>query len=120
MEVAIGANSYFKTGSLLTSDVRINEVGVVHLKRQGRCGKHKSENKRIETGMVRPCGEKDRRRCSNENMEVDGHRKIGRPKRRWSDAPTPNRENVEEKVSCTFVDPTWMCVFVIVVTCTFF
>ena len=39
----------------------------------------------IREEMVRPCGEKDRRRCSNENMEVGGHRKIGRPKLRWSD-----------------------------------
>ena len=29
-------------------------------------------------------------------MEVGGHRKIERPKRIWSDATTPNRENVEE------------------------
>ena len=35
--------------------------------------------------MVRTCGEKDRR-CSNEKMEVGEHRKIGRPKPRWSDA----------------------------------
>ena len=42
-------------------------------------------------------------------MEVGGHRKIGRPKRRWSDAPTSNRENGEEEVSYTFADPTWMC-----------
>ena len=27
----------------------------------------------------------DARRCNNENMEMGGHRKIGRPKRRWSD-----------------------------------
>ena len=27
--------------------------------------------------MVRPCGEKDIRRCSNENMEVETERKEG-------------------------------------------
>ena len=37
-----------------------------------------------ETEMVRQCGKKDRRRCSNEKMEVGGHRNIGRPKLRWS------------------------------------
>ena len=42
-------------------------------------------------------------------MDVGGHRKIGRPKRRWSDAPTSNRKNGEEEVSYTFADPTWMC-----------
>ena len=41
-------------------------------------------------------------------------------KTRWSDAPTPNRENVEEEVSYTFADPTWMCFVVIVVACAFF
>ena len=41
MEVAIGANSYFKTGRLLTNDAWINQVGVGHLKSQGRCGNHK-------------------------------------------------------------------------------
>ena len=48
-------------------------------KSKGRCDKHKWENKRSETEMVRPCGEKDRR-CSNENMEwgESGHRNIGR------------------------------------------
>ena len=35
--------------------------------------------------MVRPCGEKDRRKCSYEKMEVSGHQKIGRQKRWWSD-----------------------------------
>ena len=35
--------------------------------------------------MARPCGEKDRRRRSNENMEVSERRKIGRPKLRWGD-----------------------------------
>ena len=40
MEVPIGANSYFKTGRLLTNDAWINQVGVVHLKSQGRCDKH--------------------------------------------------------------------------------
>ena len=53
-------------------------------------------------------------------MEAGGHRKIGIPKRRWSDAPTPNRENVEEEGSYTFADPTWMCFLVIVVACTFY
>ena len=53
-------------------------------------------------------------------MEVGGHRNIGRPKRRWSDAPTPNRENVEQEVSYTFAGATWVCFFVIVVACTFF
>ena len=32
MEVAIGDDSYFKTGRLLTNDAWINQVGVVHLK----------------------------------------------------------------------------------------
>ena len=41
MEVAIGANSYLKTIRLLTNDAWINEVGLVHLKSHGRCGKHK-------------------------------------------------------------------------------
>ena len=41
MEVAIGVNSYFKTGRLLTNDAWIHQVGVGHLKSQGRCGKHK-------------------------------------------------------------------------------
>ena len=44
--------------------------------------------------MVRTCGEKDRRRYSNENMEVGGHRKIGRPKLRWSDVI---RKDMKEK-----------------------
>ena len=46
--------------------------------------------------MVVPCGEKDWRRCrpNNENMEVDGHRKIGRPKPRWSDVI---RRDMKEK-----------------------
>ena len=44
--------------------------------------------------MVRPCGEKDRRRCSYENMEVGGHRKRGRPKLRWSDVI---RKDMKEK-----------------------
>ena len=74
--------------------------------------------KRSDTEMVRPCGEKDWRRCSNDNME-DGSgwtsKYVGTPKRRWGDAPTPNRENVEQEVSYTFADPTWMCFFVIVV-----
>ena len=44
MEVAIVSQrcpSYFKTGRLLTNDAWINQVGVGHLKSQGRCGKHK-------------------------------------------------------------------------------
>ena len=41
MEVSIGDDSYFKTGRLLTYDAWINQVGVVHLKSQGRCGKEK-------------------------------------------------------------------------------
>ena len=41
IEVAIGANSYFKTGRLLTNDAWINQVGTMHLNSQGRCGKHK-------------------------------------------------------------------------------
>ena len=41
MEVVIGANSYFKTGRLLTNDAWINQVGVGYHKSQGRCGKHK-------------------------------------------------------------------------------
>ena len=40
---------------------------------------------RDETGMVRACREQDGALCSNENREVCGHRKIGRPKRRCSD-----------------------------------
>ena len=40
LEVAIGANSYLKTGRLLINDAWINQVSVVHLKSQGRCGKH--------------------------------------------------------------------------------
>ena len=43
--------------------------------------------------MVRPCGEKERS-CSNEKMEVSGHRKIGRPKLRWSDV---RRKHMREK-----------------------
>ena len=39
-------------------------------------------------------GEKDRGRCSNENMGVSGHRKIGRPRLRWSDVV---RKNTKEK-----------------------
>ena len=35
----------------------------------GRCGQHKWENKRSDTEMVGPCGDKDWRRCSNENIE---------------------------------------------------
>ena len=42
IEVAIGANSYLKTGCLLTNDAWINQVGVVH-QSQSRCGKHISE-----------------------------------------------------------------------------
>ena len=56
-------------------------------------------------------------------MEVGGHRKIGRPKRRWSDAPTPNRENVKQEVSYTFYLLILLgCVslLVIIVACTFF
>ena len=43
---------------------------------------HEGENKRSETEMVMQCGENDwkRRRGSNENMEVCGHRNIGTPK----------------------------------------
>ena len=52
--------------------------------------------------------------------EASGRGKIGRPKQRWSDAPTRNRENVEEEVSYTSAGPTWMCLFVIVVACTLF
>ena len=51
-------------------------------KSKGKNGKRKWENQRSETEIVRPCGEKDRGRCSNENME-DGN--IGRPKLRWSE-----------------------------------
>ena len=39
-------------------------------------------------------------------MEVGGHRKVGSPKRRWSDVPTSNRENVEQEASYTFADAT--------------
>ena len=44
--------------------------------------------------MVRPCGEKDKI-CSNENEEDGsrGHRKIGRPKLRWS----VRRKDMKEK-----------------------
>ena len=72
--------------------------------------------------MGRPCGDQDWRICSNENMEDGSGRasKDRKIKTRWSDAPTPNRENVEEEVSYTFADPTWMCFFVIVVACDFF
>ena len=35
--------------------------------------------------MDKICRDKDRGKCSNDNMEVDGHRNIGRPKLRWSD-----------------------------------
>ena len=52
--------------------------------------------------------------------EAGEHRKIGRSKRRWSDAPTPNRENVEEEASYTSAGSTWMCFVVIVVACTLF
>ena len=45
--------------------------------------------------MVRPCGEKDSRGCSNENMEVGGHRRIGRQKLRWSDVI---RKDMKEKL----------------------
>ncbi len=41
MEVSIGDDSYFKTGRLLTNGAWINQVGVVHLKSQGRCGNRK-------------------------------------------------------------------------------
>ena len=37
-----------------------------------------------ETAMNRTCGEKDGGRRSNENMEVIGHRKIGRQRMRRS------------------------------------
>ena len=49
--------------------------------------------------MVRTCGEKDRARRSDENMEVGGHRKIGRPKLRWSDViqKTQRRRKYREK-----------------------
>ena len=66
---------------------------------QKQCGKHKWENKRSETEMVRPCDEKDWRRCSNEKMEVGGHQKIWRPKLRWSDVikkDMKEKEKIEE------------------------
>ena len=40
---------------------------------------------RFLTEMIRTRGEKDRGRRSDENMEVGGHGKMGRPKLRWSD-----------------------------------
>ena len=40
-----------------------------------------SEN--LETDIVRPSEEKDRRRRSNESMEVSGHQMMGRPKLRY-------------------------------------
>ena len=58
----------------------------MHLKSQGRCGKHKLENKRSETGMVWICGEKDLRRCSSENME-DGSG--------WTSKDTKTKTEVE-------------------------
>ena len=60
----------------------------------GYSGKYKRENQRSETEMVRTAGEKDRGRCSNENMEVSGQRKIGIPKLRWSDVI---RKDTKEK-----------------------
>ena len=44
--------------------------------------------------MVKPCGEKDWRRCSNEDMEVGGHRNIGRQRLRWNDVV---RKHMKEK-----------------------
>ena len=74
--------------------------------------------------MVRSCGEKERRRCSDKYMEVSGHWKIGRSRQRsnyfkrkrhktgesreWKlDAPTPNRGNTEEVCSASSHGKAW-------------
>ena len=82
-------------------------------------------NEKITEAILRWLGHVERNTDEDVEMrtwrrEAGGRRKIERPKRRWSDAPTPNRENVEEEASCTSADPTWMCFFVIVVACTLF
>ena len=46
--------------------------------------------------MVLLCGEKDRGRCSNENMEVIGHQNIGRPKLSWSNVIRKGIHDSEE------------------------
>ena len=49
--------------------------------------------------MVRTCGEKDCRRCNNENVEVStGHRKIGRPKLRWRDVKRKDMKAKQVKI----------------------
>ena len=53
--------------------------------RAGVASKTKNEINKTET--VVQCGEKDRRRYSNDIMEymkVSRHRRIGRPKMRWA------------------------------------
>ena len=59
---------------------------------KGTCGKQMI--KISETERVMPCGEKERGRCSNENLDVSGHRKMARPKLRWSD---DIRKDMKEK-----------------------
>ena len=104
MEVAIGANSYLKTGCLLTNDAS-------HLDKSGWCLARAGVTiiaEKIREARLIWFGYLERKTGKDVAMrtwkkEVGGHRKIERPKRSWIDAPTPNRENVEEEVSYTFL-----------------
>ena len=82
-------------------------------------------NEKITEAIPRWLGHVERNTDEDVEMrtwkrEAGGRRKIEIPKWRWSDAPTPNRDNIEEEASYTSAGPTWMCFFVIFVACTLF
>ena len=58
-----------------------------------------------KTEMVRTCREKDRARCSDENIEVSGHWMIGRPKLRWTIEQT--HYNYPQLLAITEISPFW-------------
>ena len=58
----------FVRGCIYAWSLELNVRDYMCLHVFGRCGKQKLENTRSETAMVRRCGEKDRGKCSNENM----------------------------------------------------
>ena len=57
--------------------------------------------------MVRSCGEKDRERCSTDNMEVGGHRQIGRPTLRWRDVIRKDMKKKQVKIEEAQDWTTW-------------
>ena len=99
------ASSAIDSVSVTISDMNRECRSIVSV--TGRCGKHESENKRSETEIVRPCGEKDWRRCSNENMEVGGHWKIGRPILRWGDVIRKYMKEKQVKIEVAQDQRTW-------------